>query len=202
MATVYSGATMSLDGYIAYENDDPGALFDWYQSGDIAVSTAMPSVSFRLTPLSAEYVRELVSRLGALVVGRRLFDVTDGWTGRHPYDVPVVVMTHEAPTGWNYPGSENFYFVSDGIHAAVEAARELAGGRDVAVAAGEIGTQALEAGLLDEVHIDLAPVVLGSGRPYFTGTQTRVLGDPTTLIQTDRVTHLAYPARTGAQPAR
>jgi len=76
-------------------------------------------------------------------------------------------------------------------------ARTIAGGRDVSVAAGEVATQALGAGLLDEVRIDLAPVVLGSGRPYFTGGATVDLDDPTTLIQTARVTHLVYPVRRG-----
>lgn len=193
MTTVYSSATMSLDGFVADDDDDPGALFDWYQTGDIEVSTAMESVHFRLTQHSADYLREQTAHLGALVVGRRLFDVTDGWAGRHPWDVPVVVVTHEAPADWHYPGSENFSFVDGGIAAAIAKARELAGDRDVSVAAGEIGTQALEAGLLDEVRIDLAPVVLGSGRPYFTGGRPWMLGEPTTLIQTARVTHLVFP---------
>ena len=193
MGTVYSSASMSLDGFIAYDDDNPGALFDWYQAGEIEVTTAMDSVTFHLTPPSADYVRELVLRLGAIVVGRRLFDVTDGWTGRHPYDVPVVVMTHEPPADWSYPGAKNFHFVTDGIEAAVRVARTIAGDHDVSVAAGEIATQALEAGLLDEVRIDLAPVVLGSGRPYFTGGETHTFGEATTLIQTARVTHLVYP---------
>lgn len=197
MTTVYSSATMSLDGFVATDDDDPGALFDWYQTGDIGVTTAMESVHFRLTQHSADYLREQIAHLGALVVGRRLFDVTDGWTGRHPWDVPVVVMTHQAPTDWNYPGSENFHFVDGGVAAAIATARELAGDRDVSVAAGDVGTQALEAGLLDEVRIDLAPVVLGSGRPYFTGGRSWMLGEPTTLIQTARVTHLVFPV-TGA----
>jgi dihydrofolate reductase len=195
MGTVYSSASMSLDGFIAYDDHDPGALFDWYQAGDIEVSTSMGSVSFRLSPPSAAYLNELTSRLGAVVVGRRLFDVTDGWKGRHPYDVPVVVMTHAAPTDWRYPGSENFSFITGGIAEAIARARQLAGGGDISVAAGEVATQALAAGLLDEVRIDLAPVVLGSGRPYFTGGGTHVLGELTTLIQTSRVTHLVYPAR-------
>ena len=193
MGMVYSSASMSLDGFIAYNDDNPGALFDWYQAGEIEVATAMDSVTFHLTAPSADYVRELVLRLGAIVVGRRLFDVTDGWVGRHPYDVPVVVMTHEPPTDWSYPGSKNFHFVTDGIEAAIRVARTIAGDRDVSVAAGEVATQALEAGLLDEVRIDLAPVVLGSGRPYFTGGETQTLGEATTLIQTARVTHLVYP---------
>jgi dihydrofolate reductase len=161
MGTVYSTASMSLDGFIA------------------------------------GYLRDLTLALGALVVGRRLFDITDGWKGRHPYDVPVVVLTHQPPADWNYPGAENFHFVTEGIEAAVRAAQDLAGGRDVSVAAGEVATQALESDLLDEVRIDLAPVVLGSGRPYFTGGTTRVLGEPTTIIQTERVTHLVYPVARG-----
>ena len=197
MATVYSSASMSLDGYIAYDDHNPGALFDWYQAGDIEVTTAMESVTFHLTPPSADHVRDLVLKLGALVVGRRLFDVTDGWNGRHPYDVPVVVLTHEPPTDWHYPGEKNFHFVTEGIAAALRVARTIAGGRDVSVAAGEVATQALGAGLLDEVRVDLAPVVLGSGRPYFTGGATVDLDDPTTQIQTARVTHLVYPVHRG-----
>jgi dihydrofolate reductase len=193
MGTVYSSASMSLDGFIAYDDDGPGALFDWYQAGDTEVATAMDSVTFHLTSASAEYVRALTSRLGALVVGRRLFDVTDGWTGRHPYDVPVVVVTHEPPRGWSYPGSENFHFVTDGITSAVAVARSLAGDRDISVAAGRMASQALEAGLLDEVRVDLVPVIFGSGRPYFTGGDTWLLGDPTTRIEAKRVTHLVFP---------
>jgi dihydrofolate reductase len=197
MGTVYSTASMSLDGFIAYKNDDPGAVFDWYQTGDIEFATAMDDLTFHVTEPSHGYLRDLTLALGALVVGRRLFDITDGWKGRHPYDVPVVVMTHQPPADWTYPGAENFHFVTEGIEAAVRAAQDLAGGRDVSVAAGEVATQALEADLLDEVRIDLAPVVLGSGRPYFTGGSTRVLGEPTTIIQTARVTHLVYPVVRG-----
>lgn len=193
--TVYSTASMSIDGYIAYDDDDPGALFDWYQAGDVEVTTATPSLTFHLTRPSADYVADLTANLGALVVGRRLFGVTDGWRGRHPYDAPVVVLTHEPPADWHYPGEENFHFVTEGVEAAIERARSIAGGRDVSVAAGEVATQALEAGLLDELRVDLVPVVLGSGRPYFTGGATHEFAEPTTLVQTARVTHLVYPVR-------
>ena len=197
MGTVYSSASMSLDGFIAYDDNDPGALFDWYQAGDIEMTTAMQDLTFHVTEPSHDYLRDLTLALGAIVVGRRLFDVTDGWKGRHPYDVPIVVMTHEPPADWSYPGAKDFHFVTDGIEAALRVAQTIAGSREVSVAAGEIATQALEAGLLDEVRIDLAPVVLGSGRPYFTGGATRVLGEPTTIIQTARVTHLVYPVPKG-----
>ena len=73
----------------------------------------------------------------------------------------MVVLTHEPPTDWHYPGAENFSFVTEGIEAAVARAQQVAGGKDVGVAAGTIARQCLEAGLLDEVAVDLVPVVMG-----------------------------------------
>ena len=81
--------------------------------------------------------------------------------------MPVVVLTHEPPRDWSYPGSEDFHFVTEGIAAAIEKAREIAGDHDIGVTAGTIAGQALDAGLLDEVAIDLVPVVMGSGRRFF-----------------------------------
>lgn len=193
MAKVISSASMSVDGYIAYQDNSVGPLFDWYNSGDQEVPSASEDVTFTLTPASAEYWREWTSRLGAQVVGRNLFDYTDGWQGNHPLGVPIIVVTHEPPADWDYPGAENFHFVTDGIEAAIDLAKQIAGEKDIAVAAGTIASQALEAGLLDIVAVDLVPVVLGSGRPYFTGSsQMRRLGDPTTVIQTERVTHMVF----------
>lgn len=195
MGKVIASASMSLDGFVAHPDDSPGHLFDWYTSGDVVVPTTMADLTFALTPQSAHYWRGWVSGLGALVVGRRLFDITDGWGGNHPLGVPVVVVTHEPPVDWSYPGSENFHFVAD-VQAAVARAQEIAAEKNVGVAAGTIARQCLEAGLLDEVAIDLVPVVLGRGRPYFgelTGDGPYLLGDPTTTIQGDRVTHLVFP---------
>ncbi|MFY0409113.1 dihydrofolate reductase family protein [Solicola sp. PLA-1-18] len=196
MGQVIASATMSLDGFIAHHDHGIDPLFDWYETGDEAVTTASPDVSFSLTATSAAYWRSWVGRLGALVVGRELFDLVDGWGGTHPIGTPVVVLTHQAPTDWSYPGSEDFHFVTDGVEAAVTLARSLAGERDVAVAAGTVARQCLEAGLLDAVAIDLAPVVLGEGRPFFgalAGGAPVRLGDPTTVIEADRVLHLVYP---------
>ncbi|HSP39026.1 MAG TPA: hypothetical protein VLR26_14880 [Frankiaceae bacterium] len=113
-------------------------------------------------------------------------------------DVPVVVVTHEVPTDWvNAHPNAPFFFVIDGVEAAVHKARDLAGDRTVAVAAGTIAGQCLELGLLDEVAIDLVPVVLGGGRPFFGGDvdlEDHPLGDPTLCIQGNRVTHLVFPA--------
>jgi len=196
MTRVFTSATVSLDGFIAYNDHTVGPLFDWYDAGDVEIANAGETPAFRMDAASAEYWRDLVASIGVLVVGRRLFDVTDGWKGVHPFDVPIVVVTHEPPIGWSYPGSENFHFSTDGVAAAVNLARALAGDRDVCLAAGFIARQALELGLLDEVAIDLVPVVLGTGRPYFgefDDGATRLLGDPTVVVRGTRATHLRFP---------
>ena len=149
-----------------------------------------------MTPQTARYWREWMDSIGAIVVGRTLFDFTDGWGGRHTMDAPVVVVTHEVPTDWvdAHPDAP-FTFVTDGVAAAVDAAQGIAGDRVVAVAAGTIARQCLELGLLDEVAVDLVPVVMGRGKPYFgeMGVTDVMLGDPTTCIAGDRVTHLVFP---------
>lgn len=198
MGKVIANATMSLDGYIAKQDNTIGHLFDWLQCGDVEIPTVTPDITFHLTPTSADHWRRWTSGLGALVCGRTLFDFTDGWGGRHTMDVPVVVVTHEVPTAWvdAHPGAP-FTFVTDGIEAAVARAQEIAGDRTVAVAAGTIAGQCLELGLLDEVAIDLAPVVLGAGRPFFGATKLEdvPLADPTVCIPAERVTHLVFPVR-------
>jgi dihydrofolate reductase len=138
-----------------------------------------------------------VASLGALVCGRTLFDVTDGWQGRHTLDVPVVVVTHRVPTDWVEAHPEApFTFVTDGVAAAVTHAQALAGDRDVTVTGGTIARQCLELGLLDEVAVDLVPVLMGEGnRPFFgsLSTEDTLLGNPTVCVQGDRVTHLVFP---------
>jgi dihydrofolate reductase len=193
---VVSDASVSLDGYVAYDDNSVGDLFEWYDNGDVEVINAGDLPPFHLTAQSAEYWTSWQQSLGALVVGRTLFDVTDGWRGQHPLNVPVVVLTHEPPAHWSYPGSENFHFVTGGIEAAVKRAQSLAQGKVVAVAAGTMAGQALARGLLDVVNMDVVPIVMGSGRPYFGGTapETIRLGDPTTIVRGNRVTHVSFPA--------
>lgn len=129
------------------------------------------------------------------MVGRHLFDITDGWGGVHPLGVPFVVVTHEAPTDWTHAYTGNAHFVTDGIEAAVAEAQEIAGGRTVGVAAGTVAGQALAAGLIDEVAIDLVPVVLGAGHRYFAQVDPAAvrLGDSTVVVPSVRVTHLVFP---------
>jgi dihydrofolate reductase len=196
MGKVIAAASMSLDGYIAKHDNTIGRLFDWYQNGDVEVPTATPDITFHLTPESAEYWRRWTSQLGVLVCGRTLFDFTDGWSGRHTMDVPVVVVTHEVPTDWvdAHPGAP-FTFAISGVEAAVAQAQEIAGDRVLAVTAGTMARQCLELGLIDEVAVDLVPVVMGEGRPFFgkLAVEDVPLADPTVCIQGKAVTHLVFP---------
>ena len=193
MSKVIANASMSLDGFIAFEDNGIGELFEWYDNGNVEIVNEGELPPFHVTPASADYWRSWVDSLGVLVVGRELFDVTDGWHGKHPIGVPIVVVTHAPPRDWSYPGSEDFTFVTAGVAAAIEQAKQIAADRDIAVTAGTIAGQALEAGLLDEVAIDLVPVVMGSGKRFFGDAGPARLGDPTAIVQGRRVTHLRFP---------
>jgi dihydrofolate reductase len=196
MGRVIANASMSLDGYIAKDDNTIGRLFDWLQNGSVEVPTVDDRITLHLSPPSAKYWHQWVDGLGALVCGRTLFDFTGGWGGTHTIGVPVVVVTHQVPTDWvdAHPDAP-FHFVTDGVEAAVAKAQAIAGERTVAVAAGTIARQCLELGLLDAVAVDLVPVVMGRGRPYFgeLSVADAPLGDPTVCIQGDRVTHLVFP---------
>jgi dihydrofolate reductase len=198
MGKVIAAAVMSLDGYIAKHDNTIGRLFDWYQNGSEECPTASPDITMHISPRSVDHWRHWTSSLGALVCGRTLFDFTNGWDGRHTMDVPVVVVTHHVPTEWvrDHPDAP-FTFITEGVQAAVEQAQASAGDQIVAVTGGTIARQCLEAGLLDEVAIDLVPVIMGEGRPFFgkLAGDDIVLGDPTLCIQGDQVTHLVFPIR-------
>ena len=197
MSKVYTGASMSLDGYVSGpEESGFEHLFKWYGNGDIEVPTADPELTPRMTPENVEHWRTVTSMSGALVVGRKLFDFTNGWGGLHPLGVPVVVLTHSVPDGWE-PDGEWFTFVTDGIEAAIEKAAELAGDKAVGLNSGTIASQALSARLLDEVWIDLVPVVLGGGTPFFSGLDGApfVLEGPLSIGDGRDVTHLRYKVR-------
>jgi dihydrofolate reductase len=194
MTKVYTGASMSLDGYIAGPGESGFEhLFQWYANGDVEVPTTKPDMTMRMTPVSAAHFRGLIEQTGALVVGRKLFDFTGGWDGNHPMGVPVVVLSHSVPDGWPREGAP-FHFVTEGIEAAVAKAAELAGDKVVGVNGGTIARQCLDAGLLDEVWIDLVPVLLGGGTPFFEqlGTAPVALEGPVSVQEGKGVTHLRY----------
>jgi dihydrofolate reductase len=197
MGKVFAGATMSLDGFIAGPNDTGfDLLFKWYGAGDVEVpmpdSTAGVPVS-RVAPPTAELLRKEIAGWGALVVGRHLYDLTNAWNGRHPLDVTTVVLTHNPPED-RPQADENFVFVTEGIEAAVAKAQEIAGDRNVAVNGGQMARQALEAGLLDEIGVDLVPVILGAGTPLFADFHSKPLefDGPHLVVEGKGVTHLRY----------
>jgi dihydrofolate reductase len=189
---VVAQAIMSLDGYVAKQDNSIGRLFDWLQNGEVEIPTPAGDFAVHLTPASSDHWRRWVSSVGALVCGRTLFDVAEGWQGRHTMDVPVVVVTHRVPADWVDAHPEApFTFVTDGVTAAVAHAQTLAGDRVVAVTGGTIARQCLELGLLDEVA-----VVMGEGnRPFFgrLSADDVLLGNPTVCVRGDRVTHLVFP---------
>jgi dihydrofolate reductase len=197
MGKVITGATMSIDGYIAGPGESGfDHLFQWYFNGDVETPTANPDMTLRTSAASARHLREINDSTGALVVGRHLYDMTNAWGGRHPMDVTTVVLTHRPPTD-RPAADENFVFVTEGIEAAVAAAQRIAGERNVTVNGGQMAQQCLDAGLLDEIHVDLAPVLLGGGTPFFGGTITDPvpLDGPVSVVEGVGVTHLRYVVR-------
>jgi dihydrofolate reductase len=192
--TIMGAAAVSLDGFIADDNDEVGPLFDWLGTGDVSWSLPGSDDEARSTRVSADFMTSHYGSTAANVIGRRLFDLTNGWNGHPAAYEHVFVVTHQPPTGWEHAGTAPFTFV-DGVEKAIAAAKEFAGDRDVDVAAGQIGSQALELGLIDQVVMNVVPVVFGSGRLFFaTGSLSRPLRleDPTTIARGDRVTHLVY----------
>jgi dihydrofolate reductase len=146
---------------------------------------------FHTSSASAQYLRDALATLGALVSGRTLFDLAHGWSGRHPAGAPVVVVTHEPPADWAYPDAP-FTFVTDGVAAAIAQAKAIAAGKNVAVASADIARQCVELGLLDVIAVDLVPVLLGAGKPWFGGLgDVAELADPD-IIAGQGVTHLIY----------
>jgi dihydrofolate reductase len=194
--------SMSLDGYVADVDHGVAEVFDWYvASGDVEFHTGgSDPMTFRVSEPSAEHLRGLWSGLGAVLTGRRTFDVAQGWGGNHAWG-PAFVLTHDVPAGWPRPDS-TVHFVTDGIESAVSQAKAAAGGKSVAVHGADTIQQLLNAGLLDEIHVDIAAVLLGSGVRLFdhlSGTPV-VLGDPT-VVPGVGVTHLRYPVPKSAKGA-
>ena len=195
MSTMIANMSMSLDGFIEDSAGDANRhLFGWTQSGPQEWTLPGDGRPFHTSAASANHMRSVLTDLGALICGRTLFDLTHGWGGRHPAGAPVFVVTHQAPTDWAHPDAP-FTFVTDGVAAAVEQASALAGPRTVAVASADIARQCLALGLLDVVAVDLVPVLLGTGKPWFAGLADKVELEDPEIIAGERVTHLVYRVR-------
>ena len=199
MGNVIVDISMSLDGFIAGPNDGPGnglgdggerlhewvfGLESWRERHGLEGGEA---------GRDAEVLEEVMANLGAVVLGKRMFDNAEGWGDEPPFAVPVFVLTHEAREKL-VKGQTSFTFVSDGIESAFERARSAAGEGDISIAGGaETIQQYLAAGLIEELQVHVVPVLLGAGIRLFDG-----LGDSppdlelTRVIESPAVTHLKY----------
>ena len=200
MGKVSTGLSMSLDGFIAGPNDGPERplgeggmrLFAWYAGGDTEYRLPGTEMVFKVSPQSANLLWEAHSKMGAFVTGRRTFDITNGWGGSPPLGVPTFVVTHTVPQEWVYEGSP-YTFITDGVESAVEQAKAFAGDKDVAVGAASIAQQCIWSGLLDEIHIDLVPVLLGGGVRLFDHLGTGPIElERVRVVEAPDVTHLTF----------
>ena len=200
MGKVSTGLSMSLDGFIAGPNDGPKRplgeggmrLFAWYAGGDTEYRLPGTEMVFKVSPQSANLLREAHSKMGAFVTGQRTFDITNGWGGSPPLSVPTFVVTHTVPQEWVYEGWP-YTFITDGVESAVEQAKAVAGDKDVAVGAASIAQQCIRSGLLDEIHIDLVPVLLGGGVRLFDHLGTGPIElERVRVVEAPDVTHLTF----------
>ncbi len=168
MGSVGAGFSMSLDGFIAGPGDDVGRLFQWMFSGDTDVTVTIGDENLDLKVAKDDVEQfEGGHSIGAIVSGRRMFDVASAWGGKHPMNVPVVVVTHNIPQEWADKADSPFTFVTDGVESAIAQAKKIAGDKGIGVGGADIARQCLKTGLLDEIGIDLVPVLLGKGIPFF-----------------------------------
>ena len=199
MGKVTFNITVSLDGFVAGPNDNPDnglgdggeRLFDWYFSGDTEIPISDGNMILKVSPQSAEILQTAMSTYGAGVWGRRTFDIARGWGG-HPPGSPCFIVTHNIPQEWVYARSP-FTFVTDGVESAIRQAKQAAGDKDVVVCTASILQQCLSTGLMDEIHIDVAPILLGGGVRLFDHLSNAPIKlEGIRMIEAPGVTHLGY----------
>ena len=189
MGKVITSISMSLDGFIAGPGDDVQQLFKWYFAGTEAFAVQGGRMTLKISPESARLLAESLETTGAMVAGRRMFDLAGAWGGNPPF-APCFVLTHNAAQEWVREGS-SFTFVTDGIESAVTQAKVAAGDKNVAIATATTTQQCLKAGLLDEIHIDLVPVLLGDGVRLFEHLGSSAIElEQIRAIEAQGVTHL------------
>jgi dihydrofolate reductase len=199
MGKVTFNMTMSLDGFVAGPNDDPEnglgdggeGLFNWYFGGDTEIFLSEGTPPLKVSKQSAEILNEAFKTYGAGVWGRKTFDIAHAWGGNPPGS-PAFIVTHNVPQEWVKEGSP-FIFVTDGVESAIHQAKEAAGGKDVVICTANILQQALKAGLVDEIHVEVAPMLLGGGVSLFDRLGTGPINlECIRAIQEPNVLHLGY----------
>jgi dihydrofolate reductase len=199
MGKVVFNMTMSLDGFVAGPNDGPEnglgdggeALFNWYFNGDTEIPISDGQMILKVSAQSAEILKAAFETYGAGVWGRRTFDIAKAWGG-HPPGSPCFIVTHTVPQKWVYEGSP-FTFVTDGVESAIRQAKQVAGDKDVVVCTPSILQQCLNAGLMDEIHLDVAPLLLGKGVRLFDHLDIEPIDlECIRVVQAPDVTHLSF----------
>lgn len=200
MGKVIFGNSISLDGFVAGPNDNPEnglgdggeRLFAWYYNGDTEVPLQGTDMVFRVSRASAELLQGEWSQIGAMVAGRRMFDIAHAWGGYPPGGGPCFIVTHNPPQEWLKEGSP-FTFVTDGVESAIRQAKQAAGDKNVSVSSASIAQQCIKAGLLDEIQLDVAPVLLGSGVRLFDNLGVTPLDlEIIKVVEGKGVTHIKY----------
>lgn len=199
MGKVVLDITTSLDGYVAGPNDGPELplgeggerLHEWaYALASWREPHGLPGGE---TNSSSEVLEEALEATGAIVVGKRMFDNAKGWGDNPPFHKPVFVLTHTEREPETKEGGTTFTFVTGGIESAIEQAKAAAGDRDVGIGGGaSIAQQCLRAGLLDELQIHVAPLLLGGGLRLFDGDVEQTQLEATRVIESPGVTHLRF----------
>ena len=199
MGKVTFNMTMSLDGFVAGPNDSPEngmgdggmRLFDWYSNGDTEVPISDGNMVLKVSAQSAKLMKEAFAMYGAGVWGRKTFDIARAWGG-HPPGSPAFILTHRVPQEWVKEGSP-FTFVTEGVESAIRQAKAAAGDKDVVVCTASVLQQCLKAGLMDKVHIDLVPVLLGGGVRLFDNLGAEHIElECIRAIEAPGVTHLGF----------
>ncbi len=195
MSKVILDITMSLDGFVTAPNDDIDRRLGLGEAGEVlhywvfGGPWTYDGPRGQATGVDKQVLEEATTEVGAGVVGRRMYDITGGWGGTSPFG-PCVVVTHRVE---DQPDPASGFVFIDGVEAAIGRARELAGGKDVDIGGGaSIAQQALRAGLVDELHLHLAPVILGGGRTLFGHLGVRLQLEPTRVLESRYATHLSY----------
>ena len=209
MGKVFFSMGMTLDGYTAPEGmelehaHDPGYK-EWLAQWMTLMHWVAEQRFFREnlkigeggeTGADNDFLAATYARTGTSIMGKRMFDGGEGsWPEEAPFHTPVFVLTKEVRAPWARPGGTTFHFVNDGIASALQQARAAAGDRDIRIAGGANAIlQYLNAGLIDEFVISLAPVLFGGGTPLFAGIdRTRVGLEIVETLPSKHVTHVRY----------
>lgn len=189
MTRVLAEQSISLDGFSAGSNNGPAnpkgdggqRLYEWLFSGAEVLDANIPG--------------EYWSRVGAVILGKRMFDNgLESWDGDNPWDVPAIVLTHERREPLSKNGDIKFTFVGDGIESVLARARDWAGDKDIAITGGaNTIRQFLKSGLLDEIHVHIVPIFLGDGNSLFDQLGlSHIKLEPVRAIGSSAVAHLEY----------